>query len=103
MGARTHKGPHAPLPYSRTMAARRFEGKVICITGAGGTFGQVGSVMFAELGAKIVAVDMAPKGLEETEKLVKEKGGEITTIVCNVTKEEDIAAMVAAAVGAFGK
>ena len=44
----------------------RFEGKVIVITGAGGTFGQVGSVMFAEEGAKVVAVDMAPTGNSHT-------------------------------------
>ena len=36
--------------------------KRIVITGAGGTFGQLGSVMFAQEGAKIIAVDMNAEG-----------------------------------------
>lgn len=76
---------------------------MILITGAGGTFGQLGSIMFAEQGAKIVAVDMAPEGLAETADKVKAIGGEIVTVECNVTKPEDIDRMVSQSVEAFGR
>merc|ERR1711957_442607 len=90
-------------PAAKRARSSRFAGQTILITGAGGTFGQLGSVMFAQEGANIVAVDMNLKALGVTEEEVKKVGGEIILVECNVTSEEDVGRMVTTAVDKFGK
>lgn len=90
-------------PAAKKARTSRFAGQTILITGAAGTFGKLGSIMFAEQGANIVATDMNLKALGETEEGVKKVGGDIIIIECNVTNEEDVKAMVASAVEKFGK
>jgi NAD(P)-dependent dehydrogenase (short-subunit alcohol dehydrogenase family) len=47
-------------------AARRFEGKVVLITGAAGGIGRATAVRFAMEGARLGLVDRARDGLRET-------------------------------------
>ena len=54
-------------------AARRFEGKVVLITGAAGGIGRAAAVRFAAEGARLGLVDRTPDGPRET--LAAEKAG----------------------------
>jgi hypothetical protein len=87
---------------------RRLEGKVAIVTGAGSVGpgwgnGRATAVRFAEEGAKLFAVDRDAERLRETVEGVKKAGGAIATHLCDVTRAEDIAAMVDACVKAYGR
>ena len=60
-------------------AARRFEGKVVLITGAAGGIGRATAVRFATEGARLGLVDRAPDGLRETLAAVEKAGGRPST------------------------
>ena len=87
---------------------RRLEGKVAIIAGAGSVGpgwgnGRATAVRFAEEGAKIFAVDRDAESMRETVERVKQAGGSIATHLCDVTRAEDVAAMVDACVKAYGR
>jgi 3-oxoacyl-[acyl-carrier protein] reductase len=60
------------------------EGAVAIITGAGAGMGRAHAQLLAERGAKVVVHDIVASGAEETADLVRAKGGEATTIICDV-------------------
>jgi len=86
---------------SQDSKTSEFSGKVVMITGAGGTFGRLGAHHFASLGAKVVAVDMSAKPLQET--VETSPGGEIFAVVCDITKTEQIDACVKRVEARYGR
>jgi len=56
----------------------RLDGKVALITGIGGGMGREAARRFAAEGARVVGCDLNAEGLEETVRIVREQGGEIT-------------------------
>lgn len=82
---------------------KRLDGKVIIITGAASGFGRSGAVRFAKEGAKVVVADIDIVGAKETAEQVKAAGGEAAYVKCDVTKPEDVEAMVKFAVTTYGK
>ena len=78
-------------------------GKVIIVTGGGGGFGRLISQQASERGAKIVCADINQAAAEETAALVRSAGGEAIAVKADVTSAEDMAALAAAAVEAFGR
>ncbi|ADI15380.1 SDR family oxidoreductase [Truepera radiovictrix] len=78
-------------------------GKVALITGAGGGIGRATARLFAERGARVVATDVAEAGLEETAALIRDAGGEVTTLRVDVANEEDVARMVETTVSTYGR
>lgn len=73
---------------------RRFRGKTIIITGAGGNFGRVGCLFFAERGANVAAMDNNENALNETLKEVTaaitgcDDGRRIKGYTCDVTNAD---------------
>jgi 3-oxoacyl-[acyl-carrier protein] reductase len=80
----------------------RLKDKVAIITGAGSGMGRASALRFAQEGAKVVIADISDAGAE-TEKLIKESGGEAVFVRTDISKAADSAAMVEAAVSNFGK
>lgn len=79
--------------------ARRLEGRVAIVTGAGSVGpgwgnGRATAYRFAEEGAKVWAVDRHAGNLDETIARVSAIGGDIEAYACDVTKSADVAAMV---------
>ena len=56
----------------------RLDNKIVLITGIGGGMGRQAALTFAAEGAKVVGCDLFAEGAEETVRLVREAGGEIT-------------------------
>lgn len=56
----------------------RLAGKIALITGIGGGMGREAARRFAAEGAKVVGCDLFEDGLDETVRLVRDEGGEIT-------------------------
>ena len=80
----------------------RFWGKTVVVTGGGGNFGRAGALFFAERKANVVVVDVMPDPLAETMGMMPEGCGAIS-VLCDITKVDQVAAMTKSAVDAFGK
>ncbi|MCK9284304.1 MAG: SDR family oxidoreductase [Rhodocyclaceae bacterium] len=76
--------------------------KVIIITGAGSGIGRTAAETFAKSGARVIAADLNEAAADATVELIRNSGGEAEARRCNVTDEDDVAAMVAFAVKRFG-
>lgn len=93
----------------------KLDGKVVFITGAGRGQGRSHAVRFAEEGADVIAVDIAaniasvayplatPEDLEETARLVKERGRQVVTRVADVRDPSALQAAVEDGVAQLGR
>ena len=81
---------------------KRFEGKVVVITGAAGGIGRATARRLAGEGARLALVDVAAGGLAESLAAVREAGSEAITVEADVTRSGDVARYVAAAVERWG-
>lgn len=81
---------------------KKLENKVSVITGAGAGMGKAIAMLFAAEGSKVVATDIVPTRLDELKKEIQAAGGEVTTLVTDMAKEEDVEAMIKAAVDTYG-
>ena len=68
----------------------KVNGKVVVVTGAGSGMGRELTLELVRRGAKVAAIDMRQKTLEETAKLA---GKNVATFVLDVTNRADVAAM----------
>ena len=80
----------------------RFEGKVAVITGAAGGIGQAIAARFGHEGAKIVAVDLGGRDLDDAVKSLREAGVDAIGVPADVTRASKVEAYVAAARSHFG-
>src|SRR5262249_25581763 len=78
----------------------RFTDKVAIVTGASTGLGPVMAKMLAKEGAKVV---LAARRLELVEAAAAEIGDAAVAVQADVTKEEDVAAMVGTAMSRWGQ
>ncbi|WP_340643703.1 SDR family NAD(P)-dependent oxidoreductase [Phenylobacterium sp.] len=89
--------------------ADRLKGKTAIIVGAGQTPGEtIGngramSILFAREGAEILCVDRVAERAEETAAMIMAEGGKATAFTANVTKADDVAAMIEAGKARLGR
>lgn len=79
------------------------EDKVTVITGAGSGVGRASALRFAEEGASVVVGDIDLDRAKETVALIESGGGRSVAEQCDVAEDSDVAALVATAVGQFGR
>lgn len=77
--------------------------KSVVITGAGSGVGRSSALLFAAEGARVVVADVRDDWAKETVRLIEEKGGTATAVLCDVTKEPDVIAAIDAAVSNYGR
>ena len=75
------------------------DGKVAVVTGAGSGMAKASVKVFVREGAKVVAADIS--GAEQD--TAAEVGANVLPVHCDVTQEDDVEAMVRAAVDEFGR
>jgi NAD(P)-dependent dehydrogenase (short-subunit alcohol dehydrogenase family) len=73
--------------------------KVAVITGAGSGMGKASVTVFLREGAKVVAADIS--GAEQT--TADEVGGDVLAVHCDVTQEDQVVALMVAAITEFGR
>lgn len=83
--------------------ARSLEGKVAVITGAATGIGRASALLFARAGARLALGDVREPELSRAVAEVREAGGEATPVVADLARPEDCAAVVDAAVRAWGR
>jgi len=76
---------------------------VAVITGGARGIGFAIAEYWVKQGGKVVIGDILADLLQDAEKKLKAIGGEVATVVCNVTKEEDCAKLADTAIEKFGK
>jgi 7-alpha-hydroxysteroid dehydrogenase len=81
----------------------RLDGEVAIVTGAGAGIGRAIALMFAGAGAGVVVSDLKDEAARAVAAEIVAAGGKAIGMACNVTKEADLAAVVEAAVSAFGR
>ncbi len=79
------------------------KGKVVIITGARRGMGKSHALLFARSGAKVVVTDISLEDCQLVVDEIKKSGGEAIAVKCDVTKKEDVANMVRAALDKWGK
>lgn len=77
-------------------------GKTIVITGAGGGFGRLVAQKAAARGARVTCGDIDAAAVRETADLIVSAGGQAQALTADVTRLEDLVALVSASVEAFG-
>ncbi len=81
---------------------RRFQDKIVVITGAAGGIGRAAAVRFASEGARVVLVDLSASGLAESQAAVEAAGGRALTVEADVTRLADVQRYVTTAVERCG-
>lgn len=81
----------------------RLEGKVAIITGGNSGVGAATAELFAKEGAKVVITARREPQLEEIAQRIRANGGEVTVVRCDVSKVEEVEAMVNKAVETYGR
>ena len=80
------------------------KGKVVIVTGAATGIGRAAAIEFGRLGAKVVCVTGHNRaGGEDTARFIREAGGEASFVQCDVSNEEQVAAMVDETVRLYGR
>jgi NAD(P)-dependent dehydrogenase (short-subunit alcohol dehydrogenase family) len=82
---------------------RRFEDKVVVITGAASGIGRACALRLAEEGARLALADLQAEGLEATAKQARELGAACETSVADVSDEASVRSLVAGAASRFGR
>ena len=86
----------------------RLDGKVALVTGCG-THGEgwgngkAISVLLARQGAKVFGADLSLDAAQETQRIIKEEGGEAHVVAADVTQSVGVQAMVEACLAQFGR
>lgn len=81
----------------------RLQDQVAVITGAGSGFGRGTAEVFAAEGARVVVADVDARAGRETVDAIEEAGGTATFVPVDVTENEQVGAMVDAAVEGYGR
>jgi NAD(P)-dependent dehydrogenase (short-subunit alcohol dehydrogenase family) len=82
---------------------KRFEGKVVIVTGATSGIGKVSAIAFAREGARVVITGRRVDEGAATVKVVQDEGGEAIFVRTDVSKTDDIRAMVAKTIETYGR
>ncbi|MBW2028697.1 MAG: glucose 1-dehydrogenase [Deltaproteobacteria bacterium] len=81
----------------------RLKDRVAIITGAGSGMGRADSLLFAREGAKVVVNDINQKNIDGVVKEIEGAGGEALGYKADVTKMDEVEAMVEETVKRYGK
>lgn len=82
---------------------KRFENKVVIVTGASSGIGRAAALEFAGEGATVVLAARRMQACEEAVREIRDGGGEALALCCDVTDAQSTERMVADAVQRYGR
>ena len=87
----------------QVQAGISFAGKVVLVTGAAGGIGRAVALAFGQAGAAVVVADIAVDGGHSTAAMIVENGGKALFVAANVTRAQEVAALVEKTVHHYGR
>lgn len=78
-------------------------GAVVVVTGASAGIGEATALRFARAGSRTVLAARRLERLEALAELIRSRSGEALAVRCDVTDPEDVARLVEAVIGAYGR
>ena len=91
------------MKYQSQFHPQAFEGRVIIVTGGGSGIGRCTAHELAALGAQVVITGRKQEKLDNVAREITEDGGKVKTLVCDIRKEEEVKATIAAVISEFGR
>jgi len=82
---------------------KTLDGKIALVTGGSSGIGRAAALLFAREGAKVVIADVLEEGSEETVQMVKKSGGEATFFNTDVSKSNEVEALIRKTVESYGR
>lgn len=80
-----------------------YSGQVALVTGGAAGIGRATSLAFAENGIKVVVSDLDAVGAAQTVALIQEAGGDACFVHCDVTRDAQVAALIAEVLTRYGR
>lgn len=80
-----------------------FQGKVALVTGGSSGMGRAAAISFAKAGASVVVAARRVQQGSETVQLIQEMGGEATFISTDVSRSDEIAALIDKTIDIYGR
>ncbi|OGO35467.1 MAG: hypothetical protein A2147_04740 [Chloroflexi bacterium RBG_16_57_8] len=81
----------------------RLKDKVAVVTGAGSGIGRAIAELFGREGAKVVVADITDESGRETARLIENEGGQALFVHADVSRSDEVKAMVTATVQTYGR
>src|SRR4030042_2643241 len=81
----------------------RLDGKIGLVTGGSSGIGRAAALAFVREGAKVVIADILVEGSQETIKMVEKAGGQAIFVKADVSRSDEVEAMVRKAVEVYGR
>jgi NAD(P)-dependent dehydrogenase (short-subunit alcohol dehydrogenase family) len=78
-------------------------GKVVVVTGGGSGMGRAAALAFAREGARVMVADIGGATAEETAAMIRKAGGEAQSVAVDVSQADQVEAMIAATMAAWGR
>ncbi|MCI0362574.1 MAG: SDR family oxidoreductase [Phycisphaerales bacterium] len=85
------------------MLTKRFESKVVLVSGGADGVGRAAALRFAREGAKVSVLDIQPDKGEQTVQAIRDAGGEALFYEADVSQGEQVHAGIKAAAKAWGR
>lgn len=81
----------------------RFTNKVVLITGAASGIGRAAALAFAAEGARLAILDRSAGALEGVQASVKNAGGEVLAVACDVSLPDQVEGAIKQVIDRFGR
>lgn len=91
------------MPYASVFRSDLFKGQTIIVTGGGSGIGRCTAHELASLGANVVIVGRNPEKLAAVEGEIREDGGSVVSMTCDIRLEEQVIAVIDGVLEKFGR
>lgn len=80
-----------------------FSGQVALVTGAAAGIGRATALAFAQQGLKVVLADIDEAGIRDGAEAIRAAGGEAIAVRCDVTRDEQVKALIEQTLAQYGR
>lgn len=91
------------MPYNSVFRSDLFKGQTIIVTGGGSGLGRCTAHELVSLGANVVIVGRKIEKLEEVQREIREDGGDVAIMTCDIREDAQVIEVIDRALERFGR